>query len=126
MKKYLNGKCYDTKTAKELYGWSNELPQSDFNYHAETLFKKRTGEYFLHFNYVTSEYIRPCNYAGARAWAEAHCDADSFEEIFGIPEEGNEYLSISLPADVAAKARAIASEHGLNLSQYFRSLIENQ
>lgn len=126
MKKYLNGKCYDTKTAKELYWWSNNLPTSDFSYHAETLFKKRTGEYFLLYEYCTAEYIMPISYANARDWAEEHCDGDIFEDIFGIPEEGNEYLSISLPADVAAKARATASEKGLNLSQYFRSLIENQ
>ena len=47
MKKIINGKLYDTETAKKLGDWDNGLCTSDFNYVCETLYKKRTGEFFL-------------------------------------------------------------------------------
>jgi len=48
MKKVINGKMYNTETAKHLGNWWNYLGWRDFNNLAQDLYIKRTGEYFLH------------------------------------------------------------------------------
>ena len=48
MQKIIRGKKYDTDTAKEVCCYSNNLPFGDFDWIQETLYVKRTGEYFLH------------------------------------------------------------------------------
>lgn len=101
MKKIINGKMYNTETAKKLADYSHLYP-SDFNYFEETLYKKKTGEYFLYgkgnaaSKYAVSEGsnswssgwdITPMSELAVRAWLEKHCDADEYIAIFGEPEE---------------------------------------
>lgn len=103
MKKIINGKKYDTETATYLgryqspgNGWS------DFSYYEETLYRKKTGEFFLHgeggpmTRYARSESgntrtggetIIPLTIDEAKAWAEEKLEADKYEEIFGEVEE---------------------------------------
>ena len=47
MKEVINGKTYNTETAKEIARWDNGLPYDHFCYRSEALYRKRTGEYFL-------------------------------------------------------------------------------
>ena len=47
MQKIIRGKKSDTDTAKEVCCYSNNLPFGDFDWIQETLYVKRTGEYFL-------------------------------------------------------------------------------
>ena len=47
MKKIIAGKVYDTEKAKELGTYSNGGGWNDFNHYEETLYQKRTGEFFL-------------------------------------------------------------------------------
>jgi hypothetical protein len=48
MKKRISGRVYDTETAQWVVKWSNSLPMSDFGWTEETLYQKKTKEYFLH------------------------------------------------------------------------------
>ena len=48
MKKIIKGKVYDTDTARELASWANGGNWRDFSHLEETLYRKKTGEYFLH------------------------------------------------------------------------------
>ena len=48
MKKVINGKLYDTETAKFLGDFDNGKFTNDFSYLYEGLYQKRTGEHFLH------------------------------------------------------------------------------
>ena len=48
MKKIINGKKYNTNTAKEIAHASANCDPSDFEFWRETLYKKKTGEFFLH------------------------------------------------------------------------------
>lgn len=41
MKKIINGRKYDTETAKEVGFFSNEYPCGDFNWCQETLYKRK-------------------------------------------------------------------------------------
>ena len=47
MKKTINGKVYDTRTAKCVGFYQNNVPTQSFNYVQERLFLKKTGEYFI-------------------------------------------------------------------------------
>lgn len=101
MKQIINGKKYDTETAKKVGSWSNGYSYSDFSSCTEELYRKRTGEYFLYgiggpmskysqsYGNTTSggEKIIPMTDAEARKWAEKHLDGDEYEEIFEEVEE---------------------------------------
>ena len=102
MKKIINGKKYDTETAKELGNYWNGYPSNDFKCYYETLYIKKTGEYFLFGEggglspYATScgnnswgsgKEIIPLTEAKAKTWAEKHLNADEYEAIFGECEE---------------------------------------
>lgn len=101
MKQIINGKMYNTETAKELTSWSNDVSYSDFSHCREVLYRKKTGEYFLYGEGGAmskySEYHGNCSSGGskiipltenkAKAWAEKHIDSDKYIEIFGDVEE---------------------------------------
>lgn len=102
MKKIINGKMYNTETAKEMGSHWNGYPRSDFNYCEETLYRKKTGEYFLYgdggaatcYSYSVGQNCRsggedivPLTEEEAKTWAERSLDADEYIEIFGEVEE---------------------------------------
>lgn len=126
MKKVIKGKLYDTEKATEVGSWHDGYP-SDFRYVCETLYRKRTGEYFLHgeggpmSRYAQScgqnqwtggESITPLTYEAAKQWAEDHLDADEYEAEFGIPEEDAEHDLHVIVSEAAWQAisRAATSE----------------
>jgi hypothetical protein len=101
MKKIINGKKYDTETARIVGTWcyGNE---NDFDYIEETLYCKKTGEYFLYGEGgALTEYcvvvgnntrcagarIMPYSLEEAQEWGMSHLDVDQFEAEFGEVEE---------------------------------------
>ena len=100
MKKIINGRKYDTETAKEIGYWSNGYPCSDFNHCEETLYLKKTGEYFLYgeggalSNYSKIVFggttggsdIIPMNEDRAKIWAEKYLRCEAYEALFGDAE----------------------------------------
>lgn len=102
MKRIINGKKYDTDTAKTIgYGESN-LSVTDFEYWCETLYQNRTGEFFLYGEggpnskysvridtntWSGGEAIFPLTEAKARDWAEKYLTADEYESVFGEVDE---------------------------------------
>lgn len=102
MKQIIERKKYDTETAEEIATNSNDLPRNNFHWFDETLYKKKTGEFFLYgeggalSNYRTvlgpkswcnGEKIIPLTLEEAMDWCELHLDPDYFEELFGEVEE---------------------------------------
>ena len=102
MKKIINGKMYNTETAKKIAYSSNGLPLGDFNRLDETLYQKNTNEFFLYgsggANTQYSEScgenswsggngIIPLSIAQAKDWIENHCPADTYIKTFGDVEE---------------------------------------
>jgi hypothetical protein len=101
MKKIINGKKYDTDTAKIL-GSAGYSHPGDFNHWKETLYIKKTGEFFLHGiggpmskyahrvslnEWTGGEKIIPLTREEARKWIEKNLDVEEYEEIFGEVEE---------------------------------------
>ena len=133
MRKIINGKLYDTETAKKVASCYHGDGPRDFRHYSEALYRKRTGEYFLageggpmsHYavtvgqnSWSGGEKIIPLTYKEATEWAEREMDADDYEAEFGPVSEGERVtLSISLPADVADRIRKAAASDGVSVSE---------
>lgn len=77
MKKIIDGKVYDTDTAKQIGAWDNGIYGS-FDSVAAWLYRKRTGEYFVERqDCYSGAVITKMSYEKARQWAEEHLDAES-------------------------------------------------
>lgn len=93
MKKIINGKLYNTETAKCVGYWENTPITTDYNYYYQELYLKRTGEYFLYtwnlvpYGYNDQDYIDPLSEYEAKEWVERCLDADDYIDMFGCPEE---------------------------------------
>ena len=102
MKKIINGKKYDTSTAKRVGNFWNGLCDGDFRSLNETLYKKKTGEFFLHGeggglskycrkigqnSWTGGSAIVPITIGEAKSWAETHLSSDEYEDYFGQVEE---------------------------------------
>lgn len=92
---------YNTETATKIAEWDNGLSYSDFNNLSETLYKKKTGEFFLHgeggantryskssgnMSYGSSDII-PFSEAEVKEWLEENGNSEEYEECFGEVEE---------------------------------------
>lgn len=110
MKRIIDGKRYDTSTAEEV-GFAKHGSRRDFAYYEETLYCKRTGEYFLYgYGHGESKYAKqvlgdwgpgediiPMTYEQARKWAEVSLDADEYEREFGpTSEDGGDDVVLSV------------------------------
>lgn len=133
MKKIINGKVYDTSTAKKVGEYWNGGGWRDFGHYEEKLFRKQTGEFFLHgeggpttkyavscgqSGWESGEKIIPLSYSAAKKWAEDYLDADEYEAIFGeiAEDESRVQLCISISSSVADAAKRIAAERGISFS----------
>ena len=138
MKRIISNKKYDTETATNIAKCSNG--RSGFERFEETLYRKKTGEYFLYgeggpmSKYAEScgqnswrggSKIIPLNYENARKWAEDNLSADQYEEEFGevTEDDSTTTLTLSMPRNVAETARRRAQESGMSLSGFLADLI---
>lgn len=140
MKKIISGKVYDTSTAELLGTYSSPGSAADFSHFKESIFRKRTGEFFIFGEGGSaSRYavqveqntwsggfkIIPLTWDEARTWVESYLDSESYERIFGPVSEDNSRVAVnlSLPASSVEKARRAASQSGMSLSAYIDFLI---
>ena len=116
MKKIIKNKLYDTDTAKRLGEYEPNSYKSD----CETLYQKRTGEFFLH----GDEKIIPLKYSEAQSWAEEHLDGDDYIAIFGEPNEDAEKVSVHylISASAAAAIKQGAAKLGITQAEYIERL----
>ena len=140
MKKVINGKRYDTETATECGSMSYGEGTRDFRHYSETLYQKRTGEFFLYGEggpmsqyaeetalnqWSGGEKITPLTEAEARQWAEKNLDGDDYEKIFSVeePEEGAKICSFSLDGESISKLTQLSRASGLSRSKIICDLI---
>lgn len=96
MKKIIDGKRYDTDTAEEIGYCSNGYRPNDLRYCLETLYRTKSGKYFLHGEgNANSRYadergdtsysgqsLVPIDDAEAFEWASLHLKPHEFEHLF--------------------------------------------
>lgn len=137
---------YNTETAKEIGKYVKGYDDSACH---ETLYKKRTGEYFLYGEggpasawaepvegnagvYASGEDIRPLTYDQAKDWfIRANNDDDSlatdkmYNHEFGKPkkDEPKEITSIALSRTAKRKLERMATKQGIPQSEIIENLI---
>lgn len=138
MKKIINGRMYDTETATQVGAWSNGRSYRDFSHCEEQLFRKRTGEYFLHGSggpmskytrscgdnsWTGDERIIPLSLKAAREWAEEKLDADDYQAEFGPVSEDESRVTMTISIDAATqdRIRRQAQEAGISISALIAS-----
>ncbi len=98
MKMIIDGNRYDTKAAEELASWWNGLGSNDFHHCAETLYRTKSGAFFLHgFGGALSKYgesteggrsqcsgsqIMPLTPDEAFEWLQQHNEVNVAERLF--------------------------------------------
>lgn len=100
MKKIIDGKIYNTETAKKIASYCNGLGNGDFRNLTETLYKSPKGTYFLHgeggamtrwseSNGNTtwgSSDIELLTIDEAKKWLERYGSSDIYEHTFEVVE----------------------------------------
>lgn len=133
MKKVINGRRYDTSTAQKIGEFDSGHFATDFEFFEESLYRKKTGEFFLHgsggafskYSHALGNNSRgggsaivPLTEDEARAWVEERLDLETYEELFGeVEEEQAERFGVSLAVEEAQALRTYAAEKGLNSVQ---------
>lgn len=131
MVKIINGKRYDTNTAK-LIGETSYSNRTDFAFWSEELYQKRTGEFFIYGEGgPASKYSRstgqnswsggkaiiPLTLQEAKEWAESYLSAEDYESLFEV-EEDKTLISAWVPDSVKAEADKLR-EQGYTLADIF-------
>lgn len=140
MQKVIEGKRYDTRTAVEI-GSREYLNRTDFQYVSETLYRKKTGEYFLAGEggamtdyavqtatggWTGGEKIFPLTLDAAKAWVEKHMSAEAYMEEFGDPDTEDDYdtaLMIFVPAWLHKRLKQKQSETGKTMKQIVTDIL---
>lgn len=140
MKKIINGKKYDTETAKQIGVFANAGSWRDFEHIEEALYLKKSGEYFLHgeggpqTKYAVSEgqnswtggqKIMPLSYDNAKEWAEENLTADEYEAAFGVVEDDETQVTLNakISAAVDSKLRRMAAAEGTTIKAVLERII---
>ena len=141
MRKVINGKSYNTQTATAIGSatWGGTYETDRIH---ETLFRKRSGEYFLHGEggantayrvydkdagqWVKGDKIVPFTYGEAKEWARKNVDADTFKKLFGrkIEDGTTKTYTYRLPVYLADKLRKEGLRRGVPASQVLAELVE--
>lgn len=139
MTKIINNRKYDTDTARKVGHWDNG-EYGGLHFCEETLYRKRTGEYFLFGcgragskyakskgsnSWSSGEMIIPMTWDAAREWAEERLSADEYEFEFGkiSDDESKVTITVSLPANVVKMAKREAARDEISLSEFIEKYI---
>ena len=117
MKRIIGGKVYSTETAKEL-----------IVHDTETLFQKRTGEFFLYENGYRDqgERIIPLSYDEAKKWTKENADSDDYIKIFEPDDDNNKSnLNLYIRNDLITKIKTVSAKSGKSISDIVSTMIEN-
>lgn len=138
MHKVINGKKYNTDTAKLLGTWCAECGSTDFNYFAESLYRSKSGNFFIYgkggpdppyrqqVEYSTwtgGESIIPISFEQAQKWAEKHLDDDEYEAIFGDAEDDATDATLTISAGALKRLKQIQSQSGKTLKAIIDEMV---
>ena len=137
MYKVINGKKYNTDTAKLLGTWYAEYSSTDYKYFEEYLYRTKSGNFFIYgeggpdspyrqqveYNTWTGgESIIPITFEQARKWAEDHLDGEDYEAIFGDAESDSD-ATLTISAGALKRLRQIQSQSGKTLKAIIDEMV---
>lgn len=135
MKKIINGKTYDTEKATAIYTRDN----GDYGINGikETLYRKRTGEFFLHGeggantryaeqdgnSWKGGSAITPMSFNEAKEWAEEYMPAEEYEVVFESADEEKRVVNFVLDAADDEDLKRIANYRWMSKSDLLREIV---
>lgn len=140
MLKIIKGKKYNTETA-QFCGEYEHLTPGDFEHYIESLYQKRTGEFFLYgeggaaspysmrvdrSTWSGGKKIIPLTEEEAREWTEKHLSAEKYEQLFTLTREEAEdkkVVGFSLSGETIAELTRLALQRDVSKSQLIADLI---
>ena len=142
MIKSINGKSYNTESAKQIGYWTNGGEVSPEDQVTEALYRKRSGEYFLYGEGgPTTRYgkysrrkgwqpgakIIPLMKDKAMAWAKEHLSEELYNAAFSMPDTGeSKMLTLLLPEQTIEKLRSLAFDMGCGMSGVIDELVQRE
>lgn len=137
MNKVINGKKYNTDTAKMLAQIDNRLLPNDFGYESETLYLTKSGNYFLHGKgHAKSKYgewhgnnrgwgekIIPLSDEAAKIWCQENLTAEKYEFIFGKLQEDRVKISADILLSTKEKIDKLRNDNNMSIGQLLDMLI---
>ncbi|HEY5588162.1 MAG TPA: hypothetical protein VIK86_04300 [Candidatus Paceibacterota bacterium] len=135
MKKIIKGALFNTQTAKLIGEWHNEFPSKDYNYCEESLYRTKSGKYFIYGQGgARTKYAERCgnnewsegdilfdlSRDAAKEWAQENLTVDKYEIIFGelTEDEGDnkEHLNVNISISLKNKLWKVAEERNMSIS----------
>lgn len=137
MDKRINGKMYNTDTAKMLVRIDSGHSPTDFAYWEESLYRTKTGNFFLYgWGHGNSRYgewhgnsggdgekIMPMTPEEAEKWAENNLSGTEVERIFGKLEEGKEKITADISKTAKMKIDKLRAETGRSIGEIIDDLL---
>ena len=137
MIKRMNGKLYNTESAKELARIDSGHSPSDFEYWEETLYRTKTGNFFLYgWGHGNSRYgewhgnsggdgerIMPMEPEEAIQWAEHNLPGDEVDQIFGRLEEDKVKITADISISAKEQIDRIRKETGKSIGEIIEGLL---
>lgn len=138
MKKIIDGRMYNTDTAKSFGSWENTPDVSDFHWEKETLYRKKNGEFFLHCcggplssygqhyeMWESGECITPLTVEQAKNWSEENLDVDTYQELFGKASEGDDLVKVTIQLEPKdwEKMNQAAEDEGTSVSDLVKQAV---
>jgi hypothetical protein len=140
MKKVINNKVYDTEKARKVASWVNKkYKPDDAHFYKETLYQKKTGEFFLHGeggklslyretahgDWVAGEGIRPLTFDGARIWASESMSTDDYLAEFEPDEDEKAILTVKISSKARDIGKQVALDQGTTLTKMIEDFLLN-
>jgi len=140
MRKIINNRIYDTDKAHLVGEYDNGSLPTDSEYIAEALYRKKTGEYFLHgeggprtmyactrgSRWSSGERIMPYDYDAAMEWAQEHLSVDAYEQEFGevAEDESTCVLSCIISSASMTLIRRASQREGITIAAVVERLAQ--
>lgn len=121
MKKAINNKIYNTETAKIIYAVESDEVRGEFCYYKESLYQKKTGEYFLACSGGAFNKIIPLDYEQAMQWAEDNMSDDEYIAVFREPSED---VTVRVVSDISETLKAKLDETARNENKSVSAVIK--
>jgi len=149
MKAIIEGKRYNTETAKPLFDCRANVGRSEFSWWAGTVYRTPRGAYFLageghaasrfaeslgNSSYGSGAGIQPLTVREASELAEQHADTDTIERYFGDqiePERGpgrpaiGPDVHLNMPPEMVAWLDVQAGARDITRAEMIREIVES-
>ena len=117
MRRIIKNKVYDTSTAQEMGTYKNPEGNGNFYGYEYTLYRKKTGEFFVHAcgGPDSQESIIPFAYDEAQEWAKELLTEEQYKDIFfGVADENadTEALTVQLPTPLVIQLKRRTDKSG--------------